>query len=100
MPDYFYVYPTYLHRGLSRSDGRRLPDTEAVADATAEEIVTAAKRLGFKAEAEPGKQYPRRFYAYEGRVKVTKKAGTTKAAFLRAVAAEVRRQRPAPAKKG
>ncbi len=99
MPDHFYVYPAYLHRGLSRADGRRLPESEAVADATAEEIVTAAKRLGFKAEAEPAKQYPRRFYAYEGRVKVTKKAGTSKAAFLRAVAAEVRRVRPAAPKK-
>jgi len=100
MPDHFYVYPAYLGRGLSRSDGRRLPESEAVADATAEEIVAAAKRLGFKAEVEAGKQYPRRFYANEGRVKVTKKGGTTKAAFLRAVAAEVRKQRPAAPKKG
>jgi signal recognition particle subunit SEC65 len=99
MPDHFYVYPAYLGRGLSRRAGRRLPATEAVAEASADEIVTAAKRLGFKAEAESEKQYPRRFFAYEGRVKVTKKAGTTKTVFLRAVAAELRRQRPAPAKK-
>jgi signal recognition particle subunit SRP19 len=100
MPDHFYVYPAYLGRGLSRTDGRRLPEAEAIADATAEEIVTAAKRLGFKAEVEAGKQYPRRFYAHEGRVKVTKKGGVTKAAFLHAVAAEVRKQRPAAPKKG
>lgn len=99
MPDHFYVYPAYLGRSLSRRAGRRLPAAEAVADATAEEIVAAAKRLGFKAEAEPEKNYPRRYFAYEGRVKVTKKAGTTKTAFLRAVAAEVRRQRPPAAKK-
>jgi signal recognition particle subunit SEC65 len=99
MPDHFYVYPAYLGRGLTRADGRRLPEADTVADATVEEIVAAAKRLGFKAEAEPLKQYPRRFYALEGRVKVAKRTGTTKTAFLRAVAAEVRRQRPAAAKK-
>jgi signal recognition particle subunit SEC65 len=99
MPDHFYVYPAYLGRGLTRRAGRRLPEAESVADATSEEIVAAAKRLGFKAEAEPTKQYPRRFFAYEGRVKVMKRDGTTKSAFLRAVAAELRRQRPTAAKK-
>ena len=99
MPDHFYVYPAYLGRGLSRKAGRRLPESEAIADATAEEIVQAAKRLGFQAELEAAKHYPRRFFAYEGRVKVTKKAGTTKTKFLRAIAAEVRRQRPVAPKK-
>ncbi len=100
MPDHFYVYPAYLGRGLSRRAGRRVPEPDAVPDATAEEIVTAARHLGFKAEAEPGKQYPRRYFAEEGRVKVAKRAGTTKAAFLRAVAAELKRQRPPAPKKG
>jgi signal recognition particle subunit SEC65 len=95
MPDHFYVYPAYVGRGLSRKDGRRVPEADAVADVTAEEIVQAAKRLGFKAEAEPDKQYPRRYFTYGGRVKVVKRSGTTKAAFLRAVAAEVRKVRPA-----
>jgi signal recognition particle subunit SEC65 len=99
MPDHFYVYPAYLGRMLSRKDGRRLPEGEAVSDATVEEIVDAARRLGFKADAEPEKQYPRRFFAYEGRVKVTKRAGTTKTAFLRAVAADVKKHRPAGAKR-
>jgi signal recognition particle subunit SRP19 len=99
MPDHFYVYPAYLGRTLSRKDGRRLPESQAVPDVTVEEIVQAAKRLGFKAEAEPEKQYPRRFFTYDGRVKVTKRAGTTKTAFLRAVAADVRKHRPAGPKK-
>ncbi|MCI4339614.1 MAG: signal recognition particle subunit SRP19/SEC65 family protein [Thermoplasmata archaeon] len=99
MPDHFYVYPAYLGRGLSRSDGRRLPEAETVPDLTAEEILEAAKRLGFKAEVESGKQYPRQFFTYAGRVKVTKRSGTTKTAFLRALAAEVRKHRPAGVKK-
>ncbi|HTW39564.1 MAG TPA: signal recognition particle subunit SRP19/SEC65 family protein [Thermoplasmata archaeon] len=99
MPDHFYVYPAYLGRQLSRRAGRRLPADQAVPDVTADEILQAAKRLGFKAEVETDKQYPRRFFVYEGRLKVTKKPGTTKVAFLKAVAADVRKHRPAGAKK-
>ncbi len=99
MPDHFYVYPAYVGRGLSRRAGRRVPDADAVPDATTEEILESARRLGFKAEVEADKQYPRRFFTYAGRVKVSKRAGTTKAAFLKALAADLRRHRPAGAKK-
>ena len=99
MPDHFYVYPAYLGRGLSRADGRRVPEAETLIEITSEEIVEAATRLGFKAEVEADKQYPRRFFTYAGRVKVAKRAGTSKAAFLKAVAADLRRHRPAGAKK-
>ena len=99
MPDHFFVYPAYLGRGLTRRDGRRLPATLALVDVTTEEIVQAAKRLGYRAEVEAAKNYPRQFFAYAGRVKVTKKTGATKAGFLRAVAAELARQRTAAGKK-
>ncbi|MGB6500963.1 MAG: signal recognition particle subunit SRP19/SEC65 family protein [Thermoplasmata archaeon] len=99
MPEHFYVYPAYLDRKLSRADGRRVPEAEGTADVTAEEIAQAAKRLGWKAETEPTKQYPRRFYAYAGRVKVTKRVGSPKAKALRALAIEVRRLRAQTEKK-
>ncbi|MGP8078632.1 MAG: signal recognition particle subunit SRP19/SEC65 family protein [Thermoplasmata archaeon] len=99
MPDHFYVYPAYLDRKLSRTDGRRVPEAEGTPDVTAEEIALAAKRLGWKAEDEPTKQYPRRFFVYGGRVKVTKRAGTSKATALRALAAEVRKVRTLAEKK-
>jgi signal recognition particle subunit SEC65 len=92
MPDYFYVYPAYLEK-LPRAAGRRVAATDALADVTADEIVEASKRLGRKAEAEPAKQYPRRFFTYAGRVKVAKKAGTTKTEFLHALARELRKRR-------
>lgn len=92
MPEHFYVYPAYLEK-VSRADGRRVPVADALTDVTAEEIVDAAKRLGAKAEAEPARQYPRRSFTYAGRVKVTKKAGSSKAKFLRSLAAELRRRR-------
>jgi signal recognition particle subunit SEC65 len=93
MPDHFYVYPAYLGRGLSRSDGRRVPEPETLPEVTAEEIAQAAKRLGYAAEVEAGKQYPRDVPTYAGRVKVTKRAGLTKAKFLRLVTGEVRKLR-------
>ena len=94
MPEHFYVYPAYLEGG-SRATGRRVPAADGLTEVTAEEIVEAAKRLGAKAELESDKHYPRTFYAYAGRVKVTKRAGTTKAAFLRDLVRELKRRRAA-----
>ncbi|MGD0719125.1 MAG: signal recognition particle subunit SRP19/SEC65 family protein [Thermoplasmata archaeon] len=96
MPDHFYVYPAYLSADLSRRAGRRVPAPAALPEVTSTEIVAAAQRLGFTAEVEPNKQYPRQFFTYAGRVKVAKAAETTKAGFLTAVATEIRRSRPPP----
>ncbi len=93
MPDHFYVYPAYLARGGSRSSGRRVPEAKTVKDVTVEEIAQAAKRLGYKAEVETEKQYPRTVPSLAGRVKVSKRSGVSKAKFLRLVAVEVEKQR-------
>ena len=93
MPDHFFVYPQYLEKGLSRAKGRRIPSAEGLVDPTAEEIAQAAKKLGTKAEVEEKKHYPRQFFEYSGRVKVAKRERMKKAPFLRALAAEVHRQR-------
>jgi signal recognition particle subunit SEC65 len=98
MPDHFFVYPAYLAKGLSRQEGRRLEADRALADVTLEEIAAAAKRLGMKVEIEADKHYPRQSHLYAGRVRVTKKAGTSKGGFLRALAGELARQRAAPGK--
>jgi signal recognition particle subunit SRP19 len=99
MPDHFYVYPSYLGRERTRKDGRRIPAALALPDLTLEEIVAAAEHLGFKAELESGKQYPRAASSYQGRVKVVKKGTTTKTAFLRSIAGELVRRRTAGGKK-
>jgi signal recognition particle subunit SRP19 len=98
MPDHFYVYPAYLGHGHSRARGRRVGADEALSELTAEEIVQAARRLGYKAEVEAEKQYPRDVNVPAGRVKVTKRAGVTKARFLHLVATELRARRPAGGK--
>lgn len=90
MPEYFYVYPAYLAKGSPRSMGRRVAAADVPSEASVEAIVDAARRLGYQAEGEPGKQYPRQFFAYAGRVKVMKKGGVTKARFLRDLARELR----------
>jgi signal recognition particle subunit SRP19 len=94
VPDHFYVYPAYLSAELSRRDGRRVPTAMASAQISTAEIVAAAKRLGFAAEIEANKQYPRQFYTYAGRVKISKAKGTTKTRFLTAVAVEIHKARP------
>jgi signal recognition particle subunit SEC65 len=66
---------------------------------TAEEIAQAAKHLGYRADLESDKQYPRREFTFAGRVKVQKRAGTTKERFLRQLAEEVRRARGPGGKK-
>ena len=63
-----------------------MPSASAPEEVTVERIVAAARTLGFWAEAETGKQYPRQFHAYAGRVKVAKKAGVSKARALREIA--------------
>jgi signal recognition particle subunit SRP19 len=93
MPDYFYVYPAYLGRGHSRSEGRRVPEPETLVEVTAEEIAQAAKRLGYQVEVEAEKHYPRDVATYAGRVKVSKRPGLTKAKFLRLVTGEMRKLR-------
>jgi signal recognition particle subunit SEC65 len=94
MPDHFYIYPAYLGRGFSRSEGRRVGVNEALLELTTEEVVQAAKRLGYKAEVEADKQYPRDVAGYAGRVKVTKRPGVSKARFLHLLTAELRARRP------
>ena len=89
MPDHFYVYPAYLRKDNSRTDGRRVPNNLAAAEVTAEELVTAAKSLGFSAAVESDKHYPRESHRYGGRVKVTKKKGVSKSKFLQQLAAQL-----------
>ncbi|MCI4337200.1 MAG: signal recognition particle subunit SRP19/SEC65 family protein [Thermoplasmata archaeon] len=99
MPDHFYVYPAYLEKEGSRALGRRIPSTIAVPEVTAEMIVAAARQLGFQAEAEPNKQYPRQVQKYGGRVKIAKQAGITKTEAIRRIATSLRESAP-PTKSG
>jgi signal recognition particle subunit SRP19 len=95
MPDHFYVYPAYLDKTGSRTDGRRVGAPLAVAEVTVEMIVEAARRLGFTAQAEPDKHYPRQVHRYGGRVKIAKQSGVTKVEAIRRIAKAVKDAAPA-----
>ncbi len=95
MPDHFFVYPAYLDRSVSRSLGRRVPAGAALSEVTADEIVQAARGIGFTAEPEPDRQFPPVFHTYAGRVRLVKRAGTSKTRALREIADEIGRRRGA-----
>jgi signal recognition particle subunit SEC65 len=85
MPDHFYIYPTYI-TGSSRASGRRVPKAKAVTrELPLEDLLSAVKSLGLEAVAETDKHYPRAYWKFEGRVKVTKKPGMTKGKVLKAL---------------
>jgi signal recognition particle subunit SRP19 len=46
----FIVWLTYFDKGLSRSEGRRVPLNKAIKSPTQEQLVKAAERLGWRAE--------------------------------------------------
>jgi signal recognition particle subunit SEC65 len=96
MPDHIYVYPAYLTKAVSRADGRRVPAAHAPASCTVDQILAAAKSLGFKAQAEPERGYPRQGPGEPGRVKVTKRSGVSKTQLLRLLADEIRKAGPLP----
>ena len=97
MPDYFYVYPGYLMEGASRREGRRVPASLALKEVTAEEIALAARHLGYSVELQASKQYPRQFFHYAGRVKLSKKKDDVKKPeILRRLVLEIRKSRPPP----
>jgi signal recognition particle subunit SRP19 len=96
MPDHIYVYPAYLLKEVSRADGRRVPSAHAPPSASVDQIVAAAKSLGFTAEAEPERGYPRQGPSEPGRVKVMKRSGVSKTKLLRLLADEIRKMGPVP----
>ena len=95
MPDHFYVYPSYLRKRTLRRTGRRVPAALALAEVTAQEIAEAAGRLGYRAEVEPSKNYPREAHLAEGRVRIAKRAGASKPAARRQIAESPRAARGA-----
>jgi signal recognition particle subunit SRP19 len=82
------IWPAYLDAGLSRSEGRRVPQTVAVPEPTVDEIARAAGQVGYDAAIEREKTYPRE-YAPRGRVLIQDADDDGKSDLLQAIAAYV-----------
>ena len=80
------VWPVYIDSSARRSNGRRIPLSEAVRNPTVEEIEEAARQLGLDPEVVEAR-YPRAWWKYDKAVLV-RKAGS-KLETLRMLARKV-----------
>ena len=64
------IWPQYLDKDLSLSEGRKISEEIAISKPTINEIERALKRLGFTYEIERDKAYPGKWYEKSGRVLV------------------------------
>ena len=64
------VWPQYLDKDLSLSEGRKVSKAIAVSKPSISEIERALKRLGFTYEIERDKAYPGKWYEKSGRILV------------------------------
>jgi signal recognition particle subunit SRP19 len=68
------IWPVYLDRTRTRSDGRIISKKKSVREPELKEIEKAASRLGLNPEIEEDKAYPRSWWEVSGRVMVDKTA--------------------------
>lgn len=64
------VWPQYLDKNLSLSEGRKVSMEFAVAEPTLTDIERALKRLGLQYQLEKDKAYPGKWYEKSGRALV------------------------------
>jgi len=72
MKQWFCLYPVYINRNKSDTDGRKIPKQFAVENPTAIYIAEAASSLGLPAALEPDKRHPKDPLTF-GRVRVSLK---------------------------
>jgi len=82
------IWPAYIDADLSRSEGRRVPEDQAVVDPTVDEIADAVQQVGYDAVIERDTTYSRE-YEQRGRVIVDGATDSSKNDLVQAVAAYV-----------
>lgn len=82
------IWPAYLDSEVSRSKGRRVPESLAVPEPTVDEIAAAVQQVGYDAVIERDLTYPRE-YEPRGRVLVKDADDASKNDLVQAVAAYV-----------
>ncbi|WP_295608943.1 signal recognition particle subunit SRP19/SEC65 family protein [uncultured Methanobrevibacter sp.] len=64
------IWPQYLDKNLSLSEGRKVSKELAVAEPTLTDIERALKRLGLKYTMDKERAYPGKWYEKSGRILV------------------------------
>ncbi|OKY79007.1 MAG: Signal recognition particle 19 kDa protein SEC65 [Candidatus Methanohalarchaeum thermophilum] len=64
------IWPAYVDKEKTRSEGRRVPKGLAVVSPTVDEIKEAAEELDLETEVQEDKSYPRNWWESKGRVLV------------------------------
>lgn len=85
------IWPQYLDKNLTLSEGRKVSKEIAVAEPTINDIERALKRLGLKYELEKDKSYPGKWYEKSGRALV--EWDNTKLELLKEVSLEIKKMR-------
>jgi len=89
--DKYVIWPAYIDKGNSRSDGRVIPRKISVTSPELKEIVQAAKELGLNPKVERNKAYPKSWWGVSGRVLVDKKG--VKSGIVREIAKRIGQNR-------
>ena len=82
------IWPAYLDAEVTRSKGRRVPESLAVPEPTVDEIAAAVQQVGYDAVIERDQTYPCE-YEPRGRVLVKDADDASKNDLVQAVAAYV-----------
>ena len=64
------VWPQYIDKNLSLSEGRKIAKNDCVSEPTVKDIETALKRLNLKYSVQKEFSYPGKWYEKSGRVLV------------------------------
>lgn len=71
------IWPAYIDKERSRSEGRIVSKKRSISDPDLKEIEKAAAKLGLNPQVQPEKSYPKAWWENSGRVLVEKKSPKT-----------------------
>jgi len=80
----------YFDKRLTRKQGRRLSKSEAIDKITLEQLVEAARMLGFEVDVDPEARFPASWYEHPGRILVNTE-GQSKSKVLQKIGKQLRK---------
>lgn len=85
------VWPQYINKNLSLSEGRKVSKEIAVSDPTLNDIERALKRMGLSMSIQKEKSYPGKWYEKSGRILV--ESDLKKLDLLKSICEEIKKMR-------